>query len=149
MNFRCAELVDIDRVLPLIRDFYIFERLPFDEERSRRLIRQLVADQTLGRLILFEEDGGRLSGYMVLGFGFSLEFHGRDAFIDEFYVVPEARSHGIGATALKHAAEVVRRAGIHALHLEVDHFNERVHEFYRRMGFKDHDRHLMTLWMQP
>jgi|SRR5579884_2236711 len=147
MKFRSAAHPDIDFLLPLMRDFYEFERLPFDEERSRTLLAQLIENPTLGRLILFEGDSRELLGYTVLGFGFSLEFHGRDAFIDELYVVPSARSQGIGAAALSYAVEVAREAGIQALHLEVDHFNERVHEFYRRMGFKDHDRHLMTIWL--
>jgi hypothetical protein len=33
------------------------------------------------------------------------------------------------------------------LHLEADHFNERAHDLYLRLGFKDHKRHLMTKWL--
>jgi len=40
-----------------------------------------------------------------------------------------------------------RDLGIQAMHLEADHFNAGGHEFYRRLGFKDHQRHLMTLWL--
>ena len=146
MNFRRAGVDDIGFLLPLMRDFYALERLPFDEQRSRALLGQLIADDGPGRLILFE-DNSVLCGYMVLTFGFSLEFHGRDALIDELYVVPEFRSRGIGAAALQYAAELCRQTGIEAVHLEVDHVNNRVHELYRRLGFKDHDRHLMTLWL--
>lgn len=145
-QFRFANHTDLDSLLPLMKDFYAFEKLDYDEERLRHLLSRLLDDPRLGRLILFERQH-QLIGYMVLGFGFSLEFHGTDCFIDEFYVRPEHRSKGIGAAAVGFAANACRDAGIAALHLEADHFNVRGHEFYRRLGFKDHDRHLMTLWL--
>ena len=145
VTFRFAELEDIQRLLPLMRDFYLFERLDYEESRQRRLLSQLISEKDLGRLILFD-DGG-LVGYMVLGFGFSLEFHGRDCFVDEFYVVAEKRGQGIGTSAVEFALSTCRELGIKALHLEADHFNLRGHELYRRLGFKDHDRHLMTMWL--
>jgi len=145
-SFRLATPDDIDRLLPLMQDFYSFERLPFDQEQLRRLLSELMADANLGRLILFELSD-ELIGYMVLGFGFSLEFHGRDCLIDEFYVRPQHRSQGIGNAAVAFALELCRNVGIRAVHLEADHFNVRGHEFYLRLGFKDHDRHLMTRWI--
>jgi len=145
-SFRFGDIGDIDQLLPLIKDFYAFECLPYDETRLRKLLEELIRKKDLGRLILFE-DADQLVGYMVLGFGFSLEFHGRDCFIDEFYVHPDRRQQGIGRAAVNFAAETCRAAGIRALHLEADHFNARGHEFYKRLGFKDHDRHLMTRWL--
>ncbi|HWY69343.1 MAG TPA: GNAT family N-acetyltransferase [Terriglobales bacterium] len=145
-SFRFAEMSDIDGLLPLIQDFYSFEHLPYDEARLKRLLTELIEDKNLGRLVLFEHSR-QLIGYMVLGFGFSLEFHGRDCFIDEFYVRPDRRQQGIGSAAVDFARQTCRELGIRALHLEADHFNTRGHEFYRRLGFKDHDRHLMTRWL--
>lgn len=146
ISFRLGEIADVDRLLPLMQDFYLFERLPYDESRVKRLLGELMGNKELGRLILFA-DAHELVGYMVLGFGFSLEFHGRDCFVDEFYVRPERRQQGIGRAAVDFATETCRKLGIKALHLEADHFNNRGHEFYKRLGFKDHDRHLMTLWL--
>jgi GNAT superfamily N-acetyltransferase len=145
-SIRFATKDDIEHIIPMIRDFYLFERLEYDEARLRRLIAELLAHETLGRLIVFVQ-AHELVGYMVLGFGFSLEFHGRDCFVDEFYVKPERRQQGIGRAAVEFATQTCRELGIKALHLEADHFNARGHEFYKRLGFKDHERHLMTLWM--
>lgn len=144
--FHFGQIGDIDRLLPVMQDFYRFERLAYEEQRQRRLLLMLVEDANLGRLILFES-GDELVGYMVLGFGFSLEFHGRDCFIDEFYVHPERRGHGIGRAAVEFAVATCSNLGIKAVHLEADHFNARGHEFYKRLDFKDHDRHLMTRWL--
>ncbi|HEX2680374.1 MAG TPA: hypothetical protein VHQ03_03690 [Candidatus Dormibacteraeota bacterium] len=34
--------------------------------------------------------------------------------------------------------------GVHALHLEVTHANTGAQQLYRKFGFEDHDRYLMT-----
>jgi GNAT superfamily N-acetyltransferase len=145
-NFRIAGAGDIPQILPMMRDFYSFERLEFNEERSRRLLSTIFADERLGRVVLLH-CGEELAGYMVLGFGFSLEFHGRTALLDELYVIPAYRGRGIGGAAAEHAAAICRDLGIRCLQLEADYFNDRAHEFYLRRGFRDHQRHLMTRWL--
>jgi GNAT superfamily N-acetyltransferase len=143
---RFALISDIDALVPLMRDFCAFEHIPFDESRRRELLTQLIADTNKGALVLMEDDGV-LVGYFVLGFGFSIEFGGRDALLDELYVIPGHRHRGIGSAALEHAYALCRSFGIACLHLEADYFNDRAHQLYLRQGFKDHERHLMTKWL--
>jgi ribosomal protein S18 acetylase RimI-like enzyme len=38
---------------------------------------------------------------------------------------------------------------VRALHLEVDHTNEAARRLYRRWGFVEHDRYLMTRRVPP
>jgi GNAT superfamily N-acetyltransferase len=142
--FRSATINDIPHLLPLMRHFYTYEQLTFDVARTERLLRELIADERLGRVIVFESESG-LIGYMILTFGYSLEFGGRDALIDELFVLPDSRGKGTGRGAIAHAVEICRGVGITNIHLEADYFNARVHEFYKRFGFRDHERHLMTL----
>lgn len=152
-TFRYARPSDVPTLLPLMREFYEYEHLPFDAVRSERLLCELISNEQFGHVIVFERDdaaegaahASKIVGYMVLTFGYSLEFGGRDALIDEFYVVPKARGAGLGTQAIAHAVEACRTHGISNIHLEADHFNARVHEFYKRIGFRDHPRHLMTL----
>jgi ribosomal protein S18 acetylase RimI-like enzyme len=37
--------------------------------------------------------------------------------------------------------------GVSAVHLEVDRGNDPAFELYRRVGYEDHDRFLMTKWL--
>ena len=145
--FRVANAEDIPTILPMMQEFYAFERIPYDEVRATRLLATLLSDPRNGRLIVMETNEV-LAGYMIIGFGFSIEFGGRDALLDELFVAPEYRGKGIGARALEFAFELCRREGIEALHLEADHFNERAHDLYLRLGFKDHERHLMSKWLK-
>ena len=86
-------------------------------------------------------------GYIVLTMGFSFEFHGHDAFIDELYIDPEYRRGGYGRQAVQFVEEQARKMGANALHLEVDRGNDPALELYRRVGYLDHDRFLLTKWL--
>jgi ribosomal protein S18 acetylase RimI-like enzyme len=41
-----------------------------------------------------------------------------------------------------------RELGVNAVHLEVDRGNDGAAELYRRAGYLDHGRHLMTKWLR-
>jgi len=137
---RVAGPDDAEALFLLIAAFHAEEGYSFDERRSRAALVDLLARPDLGRVLVDE----MLLGYLVLGFGFSLEFGGRDAFVDELYVVPSRRGQGLGAALLASAEAEALRAGIGALHLEVETSKPKTHDFYRRLGFQDHQRHLLT-----
>lgn len=138
---------DVDRVLELRREFCASERLPWDEAVTRRALLELSGDPAAGRVWLVEADAGPV-GYAVLTRGFSLEFEGRDAFLDELYVRPAFRGRGLGRALVDAVEGGCRELGVRALHLEVDRDQTRVQELYRRAGFRDHDRYLMTKWIE-
>lgn len=145
VTFRLREATpaDLDTLLPLVRELWVHEQMTWDDARTPAALAQLLGDATLGRVWIADESG-RAVGYLALCFGYSLEFLGRDAFIDELYTDPAFRSRGLGAQLLAHAEAACAGLGVHALHLEVDHVNARAKGLYARSGFRDHDRHLMT-----
>ncbi len=132
----------------MMRSFYAELGEPFAAERAERALRALLADPSHGAAWVFREDG-RATGYLVVTHGYSLEFDGRIAVVDEVYAVPERRGQGIGARALALAEEHCRRQGISALRLEVHHENRRALALYERSGYEAHDRYLMTKWLFP
>jgi diamine N-acetyltransferase len=141
--FRAARPHDLPLVLRLMEGFYRDTDTPFREEAAGQALAALVADPSLGRLFLIET-GGTPAGYVVLTLGFSLEFLGRDAFVDELYVTPEHRGRGLGPAAIRFLESVATPLGVRALHLEVGPDNERASGLYRRAGFEDRHHHLMT-----
>jgi ribosomal protein S18 acetylase RimI-like enzyme len=143
MAFRPAVPEDIDALLPLMEAFYREDHHPWQEGAARETLRRLLADAAFGRAYLIEE-GGTVLGYLVVCFGFSLEFHGKDAFVDELYVLPEARGRGLGTEALRVAEACCREAGVQALHLEVGHGNDTARRLYRSWGFGDRPHALMS-----
>lgn len=140
MTFRLATDSDLPALLDLEAEFYAHEGYPFDRASNERSLRRLAHDPSLGRLFIV----GQGDGYMVVTFGFSIEFGGRDAFIDELYIAPHARGRGLGTEAIRIAEAACVAADVATLHLEVEHENARARTLYERQGFYTHDRHLMS-----
>lgn len=145
-TFKVAEITDAPHILEMMRDFYVQDGLVFDEAAANQALEKLLGDDSCGYVWLIYLDG-EIAGYAVLTFGFSLEFHGRDAFIDEIYLMPDCRGKGVGGKAIRFLEDICRRAGVRALHLEVERANTKAQSVYRKAGFADHDRYLMTKWI--
>jgi GNAT superfamily N-acetyltransferase len=137
---------DADTILELMQEFYREEHLRFDPEKTPRAVGQILENSTHGliELMMIGED---VAGYLVVTFGFSLEFGGRDALLDELYVRESFRGRGIGRAALQHVEEICRREGIVATHLHVDRGNAAAARLYGAAGYQAHDRDIMTKWL--
>ncbi len=146
VNFTHAELGDAEILLELMREFYEFEDLSFDESVARNALEMILSNKFFGSVWLIQQ-AEQTIGYAVLTLGFSLEFQGRDSFIDELYLRSDFRGQGIGKRALERLQEECSKLGVKALHLEVERKNEIAQAVYRKDGFKDHDRFLMTKWI--
>jgi ribosomal protein S18 acetylase RimI-like enzyme len=140
---RLAAPPDLEAVLALHRDFFAEDGYAFDAEESRRNLARLLAEPGLGRVFVLEE-AGSLAGYLVLTFGFSLEFGGRDALVDELYVAPGQRGRGLGTQALAAAEAACRGLEIRTVHLVVERHKAGARELYRRLGFVAPERDVMT-----
>jgi GNAT superfamily N-acetyltransferase len=144
VQFRLANTADINLLLNFMQQFYAIDQYAFDEQIARAVLKTLIEDPSLGRLWVISKNAEAI-GYIAVTFGYSLEFHGRDAMIDEMFLTATHRNQGIGTKTLQFVFEQCRHLGIHALHLEVEHTNEAGQALYRKMGFDPHDqRYLMT-----
>ena len=146
LQFRVAQSDDQEDVLDMMRDFYAIDGYPFDRVRSRKNFLTLIADESLGRLWIIMDELETI-GYLVLAFGFSFEYGGRDAFIDELYLKAGYRGRGIGGEVIDFVSREAKALGVYALHLEVERHNERGNRLYRKKGFGGHERTLLTKWL--
>jgi len=143
--FRSARATELDTLLDLVRDFHLEEHLAYERNTVRRILSDLLIRPELGQLWVLELEG-RIAGYAVVGYGYSIEYGGRDAFIDEIYVIPGERKKGHGMRFLAWIRDQARAAGVSVIHLEVDNVNERAFEVYKAFGFKPKSRRMMSLW---
>lgn len=146
INFKPAASSDVETLMAMMRQFYAHEGLPIDEAGARQALNGILENELHGQIFLILSDD-EVAGYAVLTFGYSLEFHGRDAFVDELFLHEKFRGRGIGGRALEYLASVCAEKGIKALHLEVERKNTIAQQAYRKFGFADHDRFLMTKWL--
>jgi GNAT superfamily N-acetyltransferase len=147
-QFRLAVESDADTVLEFMQAYYAFDGHGFDREKGRVALTGLLRNEEFGRAWLIL-DGETAEGYIVLCFGYSLEWLGRDAFVDEFYLREEYRGRGWGRKTIEFVEEAARREGIRALHLEVVRGNAVALELYRGIGFVEHKSTLLSKWIAP
>ena len=145
-RFRVAEPRDVDAIVAMMRGYYEQDGYTFVEEEARAAALMLINDAHLGRLFVTCE-GERVVGYVAVALGFSFEYRGREAFVDELLIAESHRGRGLGREALEVAEAYCRDMGVNALHLEVERHRERAQELYRRRGYEDFDRFLLTKWL--
>ena len=138
---------EIEIILDFIRQLYENEHIVFDKPMLHTSLEKMMKDDSLGKVWLICDEGEAV-GYCLLTFGYSLEFHGRDALLDEFYIKESYRSKGIGQETIKFLEGVCRELGVDALHVHVDKKNIKAQALYDKIGFKALDRILMTKWIK-
>src|ERR1700721_59766 len=121
-QFRLAMESDAGSLLRFMREYYAFDGHGFDEPKAHVALMALLRDPNLGRAWLILDGAGAV-GYIVLCFGYSLEWLGRDAFVEEFYLLPEYRGRGWGRKTMAFLEDAACSLSITALHLEVMHQN--------------------------
>ncbi len=131
---RLAQPQDINDLLPLVAAYHAFEGLNTTAPARREAVARLLGDSSLGAIWCLERADG-LIGYLAICYGFSIEFGGRDGFVDEFFVAPDARGRGLGGHCLETVKARAAADGIKALHLEVDRGNDPARRLYARHGF--------------
>jgi diamine N-acetyltransferase len=143
LKFREAFSRDIPMLLEYMRKFYALDHYPFDEAKARHNLNKFIFTPELGRMWVLEIDQKPI-GYLALTFGFSFEYDGRDAFIDEIYLDDEYRGKGYGTKVMQMLEERARQLDVHAMHLEVERTNRRGEKLYINSGFSSNDRRLLT-----
>lgn len=147
-DFKRATVTDAETLLVLMREFYAHEGLVFDEAIARRALLGILQNEAYGRVFLIEVEA-EVAGYCVLTLGYSLEFRGVDAIVDELYLRAAYRGRGLGKQALDFLAACCVELGVQAMHLVVERANTRAQAVYREFGFVGYDRELMTKWLEP
>lgn len=145
-TFKIADNSDSETLVEFIQEFCEVDNHPFDDYTIRTTLAKIMNDDSLGKVWLIYHCGIAV-GYIVLTFGYSLEYRGRDAFIDEFYIRESHRGRGIGTNVIQFVESICPSLKIKALHLEVERENTTAQSFYRKVGFKDQQRYLMTKWI--
>lgn len=144
MTARLRPLVpaDHDRLLAMAIAFNDEDGHPLTPAGRRALAEIAIGTRFAAGWMI--EAGGTPIGYVVVNWSWSIEFGGRDAFIDEFYIEPPHRGHGHGSAVIETLVELMLLEGVHALHLEVEAGNPRAAGLYRRNGFAGTDRTILS-----
>jgi len=136
MLIRLAAVGDIAAVASLAERYWAFESIGgFDRARVETLLGGLLCEPQHGACWVADADG-RLCGYLLAVFMFSLEHGGMMAEIDEVFVSQEMRSAGIGSFLVAQAERDLAQRGLMRLQLQLGVDNHGARRFYERHGFR-------------
>ena len=145
ITLRLATPDDLNTLVEKASAYHEFEGIKSDGNKLRESLTPLIGASPSGAIWLVEMSG-LVIGYIAFAFGYSIEFGGRDAFIDELYIDPDYRGNGIGTEVLRMVKLEAIGLGVRALHLEVGLGNKRAQRAYASVGFERRDRFfLMSL----
>ncbi|HEU0034492.1 MAG TPA: GNAT family N-acetyltransferase [Kofleriaceae bacterium] len=139
---RPAGPADFPAVFPRTRALNDHEGISIADEVLAAALQKLLADPGLGGVWLVEQSGAPV-GYAIATFSYDLEFGGRDAYLTELWIDPEARGQGAGRAALDLLEPELRARDVQALHLQVRPDNPAA-RLYERAGFVTSPRRIMT-----
>lgn len=141
-EIKIASIGDLEILLPLVRAFHEFEDLHTTDDQRKSSLTTLLVNGELGGIWLIYCDHQSV-GYIALCVGYSIEFAGKDAFIDEFYIRPEFRGKGLGKRTLEFIKIAAQDLGIRAIHLEVARANTNAHKLYSRSNFEVREKYVL------
>ena len=139
---RLISLEDIELILPFVPAYQEFEEVEMTDKERESSVRGLISGPKLGGIWIIYNDSKPV-GYIALCVGYSFEFGGLDAIIDEFYILPKYRGKGLGRKALELIKIESKKIGLRALHLEVVRTNSRAQSLYSRAQFKAREKYIL------
>jgi GNAT superfamily N-acetyltransferase len=133
MEVTTAIATDVEPLLPLIAGYQEFYGATPDVARNRRFFSQLVGPNTRGRLIEARR-GHEVVGFATLYWSQS-SVSARDVVVlNDLFVRPDARSHGVGRKLIDAAAAVARERGAGALSWVTHPDNAAARRLYDSLG---------------
>jgi GNAT superfamily N-acetyltransferase len=134
LEIRAATAADAATILSFVRALAEYEREPEAVQVDAATLRaQLEAPHPPFECLLAELDGATV--------GFALFFHTystwrgrRGVWLEDLFVLPGARRHGVGAALLRRVARIARERGCARFEWSVLDWNETAIGFYRKLG---------------
>ena len=134
LSIRPATVNDAALLAAMIRELAEFEHLAHEMSTTEGdLTRDGFGPSPKFRAVIAQWDGEPV-GYAVF-FDFYSTFQGRAGlFLDDIFVRPAFRKHGIGTALIKHVAGIAWREKYFCMRWEVLDWNKQAIDFYNNLG---------------
>jgi GNAT superfamily N-acetyltransferase len=141
-RLRSATEQDLPQILAFIRDLAEYERLAHEAVASAEDLRQalfprpgeLAEPCRPGAEVVIAELDGRPVGFALFFHNFSTFLARRGLYLEDLFVRPEARGHGVGRALLEHLARIAVERGCGRFEWSVLDWNEPAIRFYEALG---------------
>lgn len=134
IRIRPAGPGDGETIVALIRGLADYEKLtPPDDEAAGRLIAELSAERPRFACVIAEIEGKPV-GYAIFFETYSTFRAQPRLFLEDIFVVPDARGTGAGFALFSRVANEALKRGCGLLEWAVLDWNELAHNFYTKIG---------------
>jgi GNAT superfamily N-acetyltransferase len=134
ISIRPAEAHEVGVILQFIRDLATYEHLEHEVVATEAMLRKALFGERPYAEVVFGCVNGEPVGFALFFHNFST-FLGRPGiYLEDLYVRPEARGHGMGKRLLTWLARTAVSRGCGRLDWAVLNWNEPSIQFYRKMG---------------
>lgn len=140
-----AEMRHLEQVLPLFVGYREFYKQPPEVERSRAFLRERLERGDSVIFLALREDGTAV-GFTQLFPSFSTAALKRVWILNDLFVAPEQRTHGVGRLLLERARAFAVETGARGLALETQTTNTTAQSLYEALGWqRDQEFYTYTL----
>ncbi len=130
MQIETVTAQTFERVLPLIAGYQRFYKAEPDEARNRAHFGQLLNDHAAGIQFVALDEAGRALGFATLYFPLGSVTPGVACLMNDLFVVPEARSQGIGRALIRHCLSYAKAHGFPKIHWQTALDNHTAQRLY-------------------
>lgn len=121
-------------MLRLIDALADYEHLPRpDAEARARFVQHAFGREPLVRALLAENEG-RAVGYAIYFYTYSTFLAKPTLYLEDIFVLPEARKHGCASALMRHLAGIALDAGCGRFEWQVLDWNALARRFYEELG---------------
>jgi len=134
-TLRAAEPRDVGAIVDLIRGLAEFEKLThLLEVTPERLAPHLFGDKPVAEAWVAEVEGGAIVAFALFFTNFSTFLAKPGLYLEDLYVEPAWRGHGIGGALLKRLGRLAVERGYGRFEWSVLDWNVHAIRFYERTG---------------
>ena len=136
LRIRSGEQPDVPLIAELIRGLARYEKLEHEVTLTEeKLDRALFGERPYAETLIAEDDG-RAVAFALFFHSFSTFLAQPGIYLEDLFVVPEARGGGVGRALLEKLAQMAVERGCGRLEWAVLDWNEPAIRFYERLGAK-------------
>lgn len=136
MQIEIARAADIPALSALLTLLFSQEaEFRPDEAAQQRGLAAIIAEPSIGQILLARDDSGAVIGMVSLLLSISTALGARVALLEDMVVSPQARNSGLGSQLLQAAIVQARQLGCRRITLLTDLDNLAAQRFYARHGF--------------
>jgi len=134
LTLRNATEVDVPLILQFIRDLAEYERLAHACIATEESVRETLFGARPYAEVIIAEHAGAPAGFALFFHNYSTFLARPGIYLEDLYVRPELRGHGIGKALLARLASLAMERKCGRLEWAVLNWNESAIRFYRSLG---------------